>query len=90
MAKIYAPNQEYAGISAGVPFVNGIGETEDPLRLAWFKTHGYEVEEAPAFVCPHCGKEYKTEKGLQDHVAKEHQTGGEDPTPPDGATGGEE
>lgn len=22
--------------------------------------------------CPHCGKEYKTEKGLNAHIAKEH------------------
>ena len=22
--------------------------------------------------CPHCGREYKTEKGLADHIAKEH------------------
>lgn len=28
---------------------------------------------APAvYTCPHCGKEYKTEKGLADHIAKEH------------------
>ena len=27
----------------------------------------------PAVVaCTHCGKEYKTEKGLADHIAKEH------------------
>ena len=24
------------------------------------------------FACPHCGKESKTEKGLTDHIAKEH------------------
>ena len=23
-------------------------------------------------LCPHCGREYKTEKGLADHIAKEH------------------
>ena len=30
---------------------------------------------APAtavYTCPHCGREYKTEKGLADHIAKEH------------------
>ncbi|MDF2513730.1 MAG: Uncharacterized protein K0S04_3596 [Herbinix sp.] len=35
MAKIYAPNKQYSGISASVVFVNGVG---------WFKDHGYEVE----------------------------------------------
>lgn len=44
MAVIYAPNQEYTGISAGVPFTNGVGETDDPHLLEWFKTHGYGVE----------------------------------------------
>jgi len=46
MAKIYAPNKEYTGISAGVPFVNGVGETDKPELLEWFETHGYEVEKA--------------------------------------------
>jgi len=46
MAKIYAPNKNYSGISASVTFVNGVGETESPTLLAWFKSHGYTVEEA--------------------------------------------
>jgi len=45
MAKIYAPNKEYTGISAGVPFMNGVGETDRPELLAWFREHGYTVEE---------------------------------------------
>ena len=45
--KIYSPNKEYTGISASVPFCNGVGETEDPLLIQWFKEHGYKVEEAP-------------------------------------------
>ena len=43
--KMYAPNKEYTGISAGVPFVNGVGETSDPHLISWFKRSGYEVEE---------------------------------------------
>ena len=82
MAKIYAPNKEYTGISAGVAFTDGVGETDKTHLIEWFKAHGYEVEEAPAFVCPYCGKEYKTEKGLAEHIAKEH--------PDEGANGGEE
>ena len=30
------------------------------------------VQPSAVFACPHCGKEYKTEKGLADHIAKEH------------------
>lgn len=49
MATIKAPNAQYTGISAGVPFVNGEGQTEDPRLIAWFEEHGYQVEaEKPA------------------------------------------
>lgn len=44
MAKIIAPNKEFTGVSASVSFCNGIGETEDPRLIAWFKDHGYEVD----------------------------------------------
>ncbi|MFR4439024.1 MAG: hypothetical protein ACLT46_03880 [Hungatella sp.] len=43
--KIYSPNKEYTGVSASVPFCNGIGETDDPYLIGWFKSHGYRVEE---------------------------------------------
>ena len=45
MAKIIAPNKEYTGMSASVSFCNGVGKTEDPLLLKWFKVHGYEIVE---------------------------------------------
>lgn len=45
MAKIYAPNKQYTGISAGVPLAAGVGECDNPTRLAWFREHGYTVEE---------------------------------------------
>ena len=45
MAKIYAPNKQYDGISASVKFTNGVGVTESPLLKEWFLTHGYIVEE---------------------------------------------
>lgn len=45
MAKIIAPNKNYTGISATVPFCNGIGETENPHLKEWFRNHGYQVEE---------------------------------------------
>lgn len=44
MAKVYAPNKEYTGVSAGVPFAAGVGQTEDEKLLCWFRTHGYTVE----------------------------------------------
>ncbi len=45
MAKIYAPNKQYTGISASVSFVKGVGETEVTTLLKWFEEHGYTVEE---------------------------------------------
>ena len=43
--KIYSPNKEYTGVSASVPFCGGVGETDDPRLIQWFKDHGYKVEE---------------------------------------------
>nr|DAN27736.1 MAG TPA: hypothetical protein [Caudoviricetes sp.] len=43
--KIFSPVKDYTGVSASVPFCNGVGETEDPHLIEWFKDHGYEVEE---------------------------------------------
>ena len=45
MAIIKAPNKDYTGLSAGVSFVKGKGETEDKWTIGWFKNKGYEVEE---------------------------------------------
>jgi hypothetical protein len=45
MAKIHCPNKQYSGVSAGVTFVNGVGETTDPYLISWFKSHGYDVEQ---------------------------------------------
>lgn len=46
MAKIIAPNKDYNEESATVSFVNGVGETSDPWLISWFKSNGYEVQEA--------------------------------------------
>lgn len=45
MAKIYAPNKQYTGVSAGVAFAAGVGQTEDEKLLRWFRSHGYTVEQ---------------------------------------------
>lgn len=41
---IIAPNKEYSGISAGVPFVNGTATTESENAALWFESKGYAVE----------------------------------------------
>ncbi|MCM1468493.1 MAG: lipase family protein [Alistipes sp.] len=48
MAKIIAPNKGYNGTAASVSFRNGIGETDKPHLIQWFKEHGYKVEETQA------------------------------------------
>lgn len=45
MAKVYAPNSSFNGISAGVRFANGVGECDDPNLLNWFRERGYRVED---------------------------------------------
>lgn len=45
MARIIAPNKEYAGVSAGVLFNGGEGYTDDAYLISWFREHGYYVEE---------------------------------------------
>lgn len=44
MAKVIAPNNQYSGLSAGVAFVNGVGETDNAHLLEWFEEKGYTVE----------------------------------------------
>ena len=31
-----------------------------------------QAQSPMVWTCPYCGKTYKTEKGLTDHIAKEH------------------
>ena len=42
--KIYAPVKDFNGLRNNVRFVNGVGETNDPRMIDWFRTHGYSVE----------------------------------------------
>ena len=44
--KIYAPVENTNGIYASVRFVNGVGETNNPALVEWFRKHGYRVEES--------------------------------------------
>ena len=41
--KIYAPVKDANGVWASVRFVNGVGETDDPRLIEWFRSHGYKV-----------------------------------------------
>lgn len=52
MAQIIAPNKDYTGVSASVPFVKGVGETSDAYLIEWFKEHGYTVIEDEAAEVP--------------------------------------
>lgn len=45
-AKILTPVKGYSGKVAGVAFVDGEGETDDPAALNYFRQAGYTVEEA--------------------------------------------
>lgn len=47
MWRIEAPNKEYAGVTAGVTFVGGVGET-DVEPSDYFPRHGYTVAEVQA------------------------------------------
>ena len=42
--KIYAPVKGTNGVYASVRFINGVGETDKPHLIEWFKTHGYTLE----------------------------------------------
>lgn len=43
--KIYAPVKDANGTYASVMFVNGVGETDNPHLIEWFRNHGYKLEE---------------------------------------------
>lgn len=42
--KIYAPVKNATGVWCSIHFVNGVGETDKPHLIEWFKNHGYHVE----------------------------------------------
>lgn len=73
--KVFAPNKQYTGTSASVPFCNGVGETEDPRLLHWFKSHGYKVEDLPKSEDPAEDKREPKEENPEspeENVEKEH------------------
>lgn len=48
--KIYAPVKSANGVYCSVRFVNGVGETDNPKLIKWFKDHGYKLEETAPVV----------------------------------------
>lgn len=41
--KIYTPVKDFNGLRNNVRFINGVGETNDPKLIEWFRTNGYKV-----------------------------------------------
>ena len=41
--KIYSPVKNFTGIRYNVRFVRGVGETDNPTAIEWFRSHGYNV-----------------------------------------------
>lgn len=64
----------FTGAGWGLAFVEGVAHTDNEYLARKLKDKGYTVteESAAALTCPVCGKAYKSEKGLKDHLAKEH------------------
>ena len=79
MAKVYAPLQDYNGISASVTFVNGVGETDNENLLEWFEEKGYTVErdEKPKRVKKAKEATEETSEGATEEVAEEVAEGNE-------------
>ena len=50
--KIYAPVKDFNGVHASVRFVNGVGETDNPHLIEWFRSHGYDVEDSNLVIKP--------------------------------------
>lgn len=42
--KVTTPVKGHTGTVAGVTFVDGVGETDDPNALAYFRRHGYVLD----------------------------------------------
>lgn len=43
--KIYAPVKNANGVYASVRFVDGVGETDNPRLIEWFRSHGYRFDD---------------------------------------------
>ncbi|MBE6771069.1 MAG: hypothetical protein E7547_02855 [Ruminococcaceae bacterium] len=53
-------------------------------RLKEYEQQGYKrvvPDDSPKFICPVCGKEYRSENALEKHIKKEHTDNSSDDTP---------
>ncbi len=44
MAIITTPVPGFTGVSVGVNFTDGVGQTDDEVKLAYFRRHGYGID----------------------------------------------
>ena len=72
-------NNNLTGIYLSIPFVNGIGETDNDFIADKAKLKGFEVEsvfdinsEDKKIQCTYCKNQYKTQEGLERHIAEKH------------------
>ena len=56
--KIYAPNKNANGVYASIRFIDGVGETDKPHLIEWFRSHGYKLS----------GNFTTTEKVAETHI----------------------
>lgn len=81
VVKIVASEEEVKRLQAlgfKIEAIAVVVEDEPPKGDENIKTNENETPtpETVLFICPLCGKEYKTQKGLGEHIAKAH--GGDD------------
>ena len=69
--KIYAPVKDANGVWATVRFVNGVGETNNPKLIKWFKEHGYTVGDGELTVS--VGDKVLHQEPIEKVIADEHE-----------------
>jgi hypothetical protein len=42
--KFHAPNEKYSGVTAGVVFDHGVGDTDDPAAIEYLTEAGYKAK----------------------------------------------
>lgn len=75
MARIIAPNREYAGVSAGVSFQGGEAHTDDLHLIEWFRAHGYAVLDEDESVEPTAAQAEREMSKLEDKSGQPKKRG---------------
>ena len=75
--KIETPVRTYNGLSAGVPFIQGVGYTDSEERMKWFKSKGYKVTNQEEAIQEIMDSEDET-KILEEDLEVENQVEEED------------